>query len=589
MNDLPPPPDQGPKPDMGDGGVAPPVTKGLCLKDNWCWVNPLPQGQSLKKLWARSSTEVYAVGEFGTFLMWDGKAWTQLDAGTEDNLYGLHGNKSTLYLVGPAGFMASCAGGKCTKVNTYATEPLNDVWVDNAGTAYAVGDNSQIVVFSFGWPASSKPTTKNLAAVWGADSKNIFAVGESGTILRYDGASWKAMTSPTTQHLVDVHGSSASDVWAVGHKGTLLHYDGSSWKSMSFATKYHLTTVWAAGPKKAFAVGSGNLYLAWDGSKWSSGSPAPGTSLSHIHGTSGGQMFAVQGSKVFHFNGAAWQPLTSSITNAYLTGIWGTSPSDFYAVGNGGTIVRRKGTTWSETKTGNNEQFGTIGGHANALFATALVGSKGQLLQWDGKAFKQYPHCTISNLGYKATDPEQVRIVGMAGGWVLFSAFGSKVYVLNPNSCTSILSLQQGGAWGSSPSNIFANQSGLQHFDGQKWTKVSATKLGTLRNIWGFGTKVLVGNSTTNLHACTNGPCQTSSATWTLLNGSWAKDPVQSIYGSTASDITAVTQWGQVLRFDGKSWQVNKVTKKTLKGVWTHPTGGSYIVGSNGVILHRAP
>ncbi len=46
---------------------------------------------------------------------------------------------------------------------------------------------------------------------------------------------------------------------------------------------------------------------------------------------------------------------------------------------------------------------------------------------------------------------------------------------------------------------------------------------------------------------------------------------------------------GIISRFDGKTWKHVKPVTNQLNGVWAHPTGGTYVVGSGGVILHRAP
>jgi hypothetical protein len=50
---------------------------------------------------------------------------------------------------------------------------------------------------SFSSPMSSG-TTDYLLAVWGSASDDVFAVGEGGLILHYDGASWSAMASGVT-------------------------------------------------------------------------------------------------------------------------------------------------------------------------------------------------------------------------------------------------------------------------------------------------------------------------------------------------------------------------------------------------------
>ena len=54
--------------------------------------------------------------------------------------------------------------------------------------------------------------------VWGTDSNSVFAVGELGAIIRYQGAGsvWTQMPSPTTKDLNAVWGSSSSNVFAVG-------------------------------------------------------------------------------------------------------------------------------------------------------------------------------------------------------------------------------------------------------------------------------------------------------------------------------------------------------------------------------------
>jgi hypothetical protein len=76
------------------------------------------------------------------------------------------------------------------------------------------------------WSASTSGTSQDLYDIWGTSSSDIYAVGQSGTILHYDGTVWSAMTSGTTDELYGVWGSTSSDIYAVGRFGTILHYDG---------------------------------------------------------------------------------------------------------------------------------------------------------------------------------------------------------------------------------------------------------------------------------------------------------------------------------------------------------------------------
>jgi hypothetical protein len=54
-----------------------------------------------------------------------------------------------------------------------------------------------------------------LSGVWGSSGGDIFAVGDYGTIVHYDGTDWSPMSSGTTAWLSGVWGSSGGDVFAV--------------------------------------------------------------------------------------------------------------------------------------------------------------------------------------------------------------------------------------------------------------------------------------------------------------------------------------------------------------------------------------
>jgi hypothetical protein len=69
-----------------------------------------------------------------------------------------------------------------------------------------------------------RPQGNPLRGIWGNSATNVFAVGEGGMILHYDGKAWKKTTSGTTNDFNGVWGSSAADVFAVGNPGTILHY-----------------------------------------------------------------------------------------------------------------------------------------------------------------------------------------------------------------------------------------------------------------------------------------------------------------------------------------------------------------------------
>ena len=60
--------------------------------------------------------------------------------------------------------------------------------------------------------------------MWAGSDNNIFAVGDGGTIVQFDGNAWSKATSPTTNNLRAIWGSSPTNIYAVGEGGVVLHY-----------------------------------------------------------------------------------------------------------------------------------------------------------------------------------------------------------------------------------------------------------------------------------------------------------------------------------------------------------------------------
>jgi hypothetical protein len=67
-------------------------------------------------------------------------------------------------------------------------------------------------------------TSAGLLGVWGSSATDVYAVGETGTMLHYDGVNWSAVESGTEVDLYGIWGSSSTNVYAVGGQGTILHY-----------------------------------------------------------------------------------------------------------------------------------------------------------------------------------------------------------------------------------------------------------------------------------------------------------------------------------------------------------------------------
>ena len=173
------------------------------------------------------------------------------------------------------------------------TDDLQAVWGSASNDVFAVGRNGRILHYDgSSWSDMSSGTSEWLHGVWGNSPSDVFAVGDDGTVLHYDGndvdnGTWTAMTSNTQRDLWGVWGSAsvgtggkADDVFAVGNGGTILHYDGNdvdngTWTAMTSGTTRALRAVWGSSSvnpvtglaNDIFVVDCSEMYH-YDGSTW---------------------------------------------------------------------------------------------------------------------------------------------------------------------------------------------------------------------------------------------------------------------------------------------------------------------------------
>jgi hypothetical protein len=265
-------------------------------------------------------------------------------------------------------------------------------------------------------------TTSALCAIWGSGPDDVWAVGDGGMTVHWDGASWSTVWNPTHGpeggppvvtyvQLTGLWGAAPDDVWAVGG-GALLHWNGTSWALGSpppVGDYYHprgMNAVWGSSSTDAWMVGDYGLTAHWNGVSWVVvPNPLTGTDrgLSNVWGTGPSDVWAVGPSgTILHWNGSSWA-YAVSWTNADLYGIWGTGPNDVWATGISGTVLHWDGSAWSSVTN-------PLAGDGMAAFAgawgtasddvwvfgrgrwdEAALGYYGNIMHWDGSAWSLPP------------------------------------------------------------------------------------------------------------------------------------------------------------------------------------------------------
>jgi hypothetical protein len=209
-----------------------------------------PRTQSVRVMngvWSNGPNNAWAVGGATTIYQFNGTAWNVVSdnvapiTGVLENYNGVWGSGSDVWIAGARGIV------RCRSTSNCVTE-------------------------------HSSPDT--LTSIWGSGPNNIFAVGQRGKILRFNGTTWSEMTSPTTRYLARVHGSSADNVWALGDT-VMLRFNGLEWKNVPFTDEsQRLKSRAPLGGNSPFQLGlfvrsptevylGGDAGIArWDGKEW---------------------------------------------------------------------------------------------------------------------------------------------------------------------------------------------------------------------------------------------------------------------------------------------------------------------------------
>ena len=147
-------------------------------------------------------------------------------------------------------------------------KPLHGIWLRSNNDIWAVGESGSVLTKAGNtWSKREIPPTNTLNALWGLRDIERWAVGEGGIILHWTNPDWNLAPTEmpvTSSNLNAIWGSSEKDVWAVGNDGVILHFDGGAWKAQPSPTTANLHGIWGSNSENIWIVGDGNTVLLRD-------------------------------------------------------------------------------------------------------------------------------------------------------------------------------------------------------------------------------------------------------------------------------------------------------------------------------------
>ena len=98
-------------------------------------------------------------------------------------------------------------------------------------------------------------------SVWGTAKNNVWAGGDQGTLIRWNGLNWTTVFTNPNRPINTIYGSGPNDIWAVGGNfatgtSTTLRWNGAQWSDIQTGVSTPLWNVWTAGKEHgAWLVG----------------------------------------------------------------------------------------------------------------------------------------------------------------------------------------------------------------------------------------------------------------------------------------------------------------------------------------------
>ena len=275
------------------------------------------------------------------------------------------------------------------------------------GERLASSDFSAVRMISAteGWAVSRRPVSYA-----GYDAHLGGPTGDG--LFRWDGRSWR-FVRPLAERVYALWSSGADDVWAVGQNGLVMHWDGGRWSERRLSGDFH--AIWGRSSDDVWINGCANNFYHWNGATWSR-APNP-ISADHVGvclalgGTSATDVLAIRDARFLQWTGVAWQyapnPLRAadpSARDVRISAFWSAPTSgDLWAVGQEGglpLVLRRRAGRWTKLPTppteGHSSSWARVGEIATTT--SGWSGTKGLILHWDGTSWSKEESGVVEQL-----------------------------------------------------------------------------------------------------------------------------------------------------------------------------------------------
>jgi hypothetical protein len=223
----------------------------------------------VSKLWGTARNDLYALEYTNAISHFDGSTWSAVQSWPDDGyVMDMWGSRNDdIFVVGEVygepGHVLHFDGSDWSPMTVPEMQwpSFKGVWGFSSESVYAVGTAGVVLHYDgVEWSVTDTLSTDDLIDVWGRSEDDLYALG-TDKLFHFDAADWNVEVTGYAGILKKICGVGTNDVVAVGEMGTMLRFDGTSWSELPRITTSALNDVVGYGQNGAIVVGDGDLVI----------------------------------------------------------------------------------------------------------------------------------------------------------------------------------------------------------------------------------------------------------------------------------------------------------------------------------------
>lgn len=472
--------------------------------DGTSWSRMSVDGLTNQQVYAidgTSATNVYAVGN-AVSMHYDGARWQPTNGFRPTGMYGLSvQGENDVYAITLDDLWHYDGTAWSVIPGKPAGHTLASLWVLDATHIYMTSSQRSVLRYDgAAWSDIGTPTQSGfLREIWGTSADDIYATSLlPNGIFHYDGRQWTKLVGTPDKFIYDLN-FVGEELLAVGEDGTIARFDGTVRTPIELSDLGGARAVWGTAANNVYAA-SGHSIQRFDGARWSvmTGDVAPDMgAIVDIAGTSASNIVVVTGNaEAYRYNGASWSPMTVEDPRTVFNGLWVASATNMYGavlippeggqMQPTGDVARFDGTAWRRLHLGLEHWMNAVwGASANDVY---VVGAGGDIVHFDGSSWAGQGGVTTQSLN--AVWGASGRVFAVGDNGVILTTTGNGWTAMSSGTGANLHAI-----WGRSASDVYAagNGGAIVHYDGVSWSPVASPSPFDISDLWGVGANAVFG------------------------------------------------------------------------------------------------